>query len=69
AALRTFDLVYMMTPLGGPGGSTTVPAYEIYQRAFHSGQVGSAAAIGVTITVLAFAVTYVITRIAGRETT
>ncbi|MET0133602.1 MAG: sugar ABC transporter permease [Kibdelosporangium sp.] len=69
AALRTFDLVYMMTPLGGPGGSTTVPAYEIYQRAFHSGQVGSAAAIGVVITVLAFTVTYVITRIAGRERT
>ncbi|WP_237774651.1 carbohydrate ABC transporter permease [Actinosynnema sp. ALI-1.44] len=67
AALRTFDLVYMMTPLGGPGGSTTVPAYEIYQRAFHTGQVGSAAAIGVVITVLAFLVTYVITRITGRE--
>ncbi|MEV4318303.1 sugar ABC transporter permease [Actinocrispum sp. NPDC049592] len=69
AALRTFDLVYMMTPLGGPGGSTTVPAYEIYQRAFHSGQVGSAAAIGVAITLLAFAVTYLITWIAGRERT
>jgi raffinose/stachyose/melibiose transport system permease protein len=67
AALRTFDLVYMMTPLGGPSGSTTVPAYEIYQRGFHSGQVGSAAAIGVVITLLAFAVTYTITRIAGRE--
>nr|WP_225953997.1 sugar ABC transporter permease [Kibdelosporangium phytohabitans] len=67
AALRTFDLVYMMTPLGGPGGSTTVPAYEIYQRAFHTGQVGSAAAIGVVITVLAFLVTYVITRVTGRE--
>jgi raffinose/stachyose/melibiose transport system permease protein len=69
AALRTFDLVYMMTPLGGPGGSTTVPAYEIYQRAFHSGQVGSAAAIGVVITLLAFAVTYLITWITGRERT
>ncbi|RSM83125.1 sugar ABC transporter permease [Kibdelosporangium aridum] len=69
AALRTFDLVYMMTPLGGPGGSTTVPAYEIYQRAFHTGQVGSAAAIGVVITALAFLVTYVITRVAGRERT
>ncbi|WP_236808824.1 carbohydrate ABC transporter permease [Amycolatopsis albispora] len=67
AALRTFDLVYMMTPQGGPGGSTTVPAYEIYQRAFHGGQVGSAAAMGVTITLLAFAVTFVITRISGGE--
>ena len=69
SALRTYDLVYLMTPLGGPGGSTTVPAYEIYQRAFHSGQVGSAAAIGVVITLLAFAVTYLITRITGRERT
>lgn len=67
ASLRTFDLVYMMTPLGGPGGSTTVPAYEIYHRAFHSGQIGLAAAIGMVITVLAFAITYLITRVAGRE--
>jgi raffinose/stachyose/melibiose transport system permease protein len=67
AALRTFDLVFIMTPLGGPGGSTTVPAYEIYQRAFLTGQVGSAAALGVAITALAFALTYLITSVAGRE--
>lgn len=69
AALRTFDLVYIMAPLGGPGGSTTVPAYEIYHRAFQSGQVGSAAAIGVVITLLAFAATFVITRITGGSRT
>ena len=67
AALRTFDLVFIMTPLGGPGGSTTVPAYEIYQRAFLTGQVGSAAAIGVAITAIAFTITFLITRLAGRE--
>ncbi|MEC3978992.1 carbohydrate ABC transporter permease [Amycolatopsis sp. H20-H5] len=67
AALRTFDLVYIMTPLGGPGGSTTVPAYEIYHRAFQSGQVGSAAAIGIVITVLAFSITFAITRITGGQ--
>lgn len=66
AALRTFDLVYIMTPLGGPGGATTVPAYEIYQQAFHSGQVGSAAAIGVVLTLLAFAASFLITRVTGR---
>ena len=66
ASLRTFDLVYMLTPLGGPSRSTTVPAYEVYHRAFQSGEVGLAAAIGVAITALAFAVTFVITRITGR---
>lgn len=65
ASLRTFDLVYVMTPLGGPGESTTVPAYEIYHRAFQSGQVGSAAAIGITLTALVFALSAVVLRIAG----
>ncbi len=36
AALRTFDLVYVMTS-GGPGGRTRVPAYEVYDRAFRQG--------------------------------
>ncbi|MCP2259066.1 raffinose/stachyose/melibiose transport system permease protein [Streptoalloteichus tenebrarius] len=67
AALRTFDLVYVMTPQGGPGRSTTVPAYEIYHRAFHSGQVGSAAALGVALTALSFLVTMGIGRLAGGE--
>ncbi|TCP54949.1 carbohydrate ABC transporter membrane protein 1 (CUT1 family) [Tamaricihabitans halophyticus] len=67
AALRTFDLVYMMTPQGGPGGSTTVPSYEVYYQAFRAGEVGSAAAIGVVITLLAFGITFLITRITGRE--
>ena len=44
AALRTFDLVYVMTS-GGPGGRTRVPAYEVYDRAFLKGEVGSAATV------------------------
>ena len=32
-ALRSFDLVYITTG-GGPGDSTTVPAFEVYNRAF-----------------------------------
>src|SRR5699024_9288696 len=59
AALKTFDLVYVMTA-GGPGHSTTVPAYEVFQRAFRTGHVGSAAAIAVTLTVLIFAINLVI---------
>ena len=32
AALRTFDLVYVMTS-GGPGNASRVPSYEVYDRA------------------------------------
>jgi raffinose/stachyose/melibiose transport system permease protein len=65
AALRNFDLVYMTTS-GGPGTSTTVPSYEVYRRAFLIGEVGSAAAIAVTLTALIFLLTFVITRVAER---
>lgn len=66
AALRTFDLVYITTK-GGPGNSTSVPSYEVYHRAFGLGQVGSAAAIGVTLTVIIFAISFVINRFADGE--
>jgi raffinose/stachyose/melibiose transport system permease protein len=65
AALRTFDLVYVTTS-GGPGTSTSVPSYEVYHRAFELGQVGSAAAIGVCLTVLIFVITLGVNRIADR---
>jgi raffinose/stachyose/melibiose transport system permease protein len=65
AALKTFDLVYVTTG-GGPGTSTTVPAYEVFQRAFREGAVGSAAAIAVTLTVLIFAINLVVNRFVDR---
>lgn len=68
AALRTFDLVYITTR-GGPGTSTSVPAYEVYHRAFELGKVGSATAIGVTLTIIIFGISFVITRIGDRDTT
>lgn len=67
-ALRTFDLVYLTTS-GGPGNATTVPSWEIYQRAFLTGEVGSAAAIGVVLTVIVFAVTVGIVRLGERRHT
>lgn len=66
AALRNFDLIYLMTQ-GGPGNATSVPAYEVYQRAFHSAQVGSAAAIGMTLALVIFAIAFLVTRLAERE--
>ena len=65
AALRNFDLVYLTTA-GGPGDATTVPALEVYQRAFRSGDVGGAAAIGVCLAAVIFALTFGINRVADR---
>ncbi|GIV01120.1 MAG: sugar ABC transporter permease [Actinomycetota bacterium] len=65
-ALGTFDLVYVMTS-GGPGTATSVPAFQVYSRAFLTNQVGSAAAIGITLMLIVFAVTFGITRLMERE--
>ena len=62
AALRTFDLAFIMTK-GGPGTSTQVPALDIYERAFRQGAVGSAAAIATILTVIVFGATFLIGRI------
>ena len=64
-ALRNFDLVYITTK-GGPGDRTSVPAFEVYDRAFQSGQVGSAAAIGICLAAVIFAITLLINRTAER---
>jgi raffinose/stachyose/melibiose transport system permease protein len=65
AGLRNFDLVYVTTG-GGPGDATTVPAYEVYDRAFQSGAVGSAAAVGVCLAAVIFVLAFAIDRIAER---
>jgi len=65
AALRNFDLVYLTTQ-GGPGNATSVPAYQVYTRAFQVGQVGSAAAVGFTLACVIFVLSFLITRVAER---
>lgn len=62
AALKTFDLVYITTK-GGPGQQTSVPSYEVYHQAFELGRVGAASALGVCLTLVIFAVSFVINRI------
>ena len=61
-AIRNFDLIYMATE-GGPGDATKVPAYEVYNRTFNTGEVGLGCAVGVTLAVLAFAATAGIRRL------
>jgi raffinose/stachyose/melibiose transport system permease protein len=67
AALRNFDIVYITTK-GGPGDATSVPAYQVFSRAFESGQVGSAAAIGIVLTAIIFVISVSINRFAERAT-
>lgn len=62
SALRGFDLVYVMTR-GGPGTSTTVPGFQIFQYAFGFGQFGIASAMGVTLAVIIIAVVALIRRV------
>lgn len=66
SALKTFDLVYITTR-GGPGNSTTVPAFEAYNRAFNTGQVGLASAVAVVLTVVIVFVTILISRIEPKD--
>lgn len=66
AALKTFDLVYVTTS-GGPGTSTTVPSYEVYRRAFELGEVGAAAAVGIALTIIVFAINFVVNRIGDKK--
>ena len=63
--LDTFDEIYVMTS-GGPGNATTVPAYLVWRRLFQTGQVGSAAALGIVLMLIIFAVTWSINRLMER---
>jgi raffinose/stachyose/melibiose transport system permease protein len=65
AAIRSFDVVYVTTQ-GGPGFSTTVPAYQVYREAFFYGDIGIAAALGVVLALLIVVVMVVLLRIEGR---
>ena len=67
AALKTFDLIYITT-CGGPGNRTSVPSFEVYNRAFRLGEVGSAAAVGVTLTVIIFLINLGVARLGERST-
>jgi raffinose/stachyose/melibiose transport system permease protein len=61
AAFRSFDLVFVLTQ-GGPGNASAVPAWQVYRRAFFYGQLGSAAALGVTLAVLILVIVMVLNR-------
>lgn len=66
AALKTFDLVYITTS-GGPGSSTSVPSYEVYNHAFRLGEVGVASSLAVVLTLIIFLINLGVNLIGERE--
>lgn len=58
ACFKVYDIVYMLT-LGGPGTSTLVLVYHIYNTAFISWDLGYASAIAMVLFLLVLAVTLV----------
>jgi raffinose/stachyose/melibiose transport system permease protein len=65
AALKSFDLVYVLTR-GGPGSETTVPSLLIWRQAFREYQVGSAAAVGILVALAIGLVVLALRRVGGR---
>ncbi|HEY7044126.1 MAG TPA: sugar ABC transporter permease, partial [Nocardioidaceae bacterium] len=63
AALRTFDLVYVMTT-GGPGTSTRVPSYEVWRWSLDDGRVGYGVTIAIVLTLIIMALTIGVNRFA-----
>jgi multiple sugar transport system permease protein len=53
--LKIFDIVYVVTQ-GGPGGASSVPAYDMYIEAFYGVNLGAGAAIAVIMTLMTFGV-------------
>ncbi|WP_229728182.1 carbohydrate ABC transporter permease [Mycetocola zhadangensis] len=64
-AFKVFDLVYIMTA-GGPGQSTTVPAYLIYQAALQQFDLGRAGTITVLLAIVVTVVTLPIVALTRR---
>ena len=55
-AIRTYDLVYIMTR-GGPGQATDLVSYFIYRQAFVGLNIGQAAALSVILLLIVLALT------------
>ena len=53
--LKIFDIVYVVTQ-GGPGGASSVLAFDMYSEAFQANNLGSGAAIAVLMTLMTFGV-------------
>jgi raffinose/stachyose/melibiose transport system permease protein len=66
AALRVFDLVFVLTN-GGPGKQTIVTSFLVYQQTFQRNRAGYGAAIAVTLAILIVAVSATVNWLQSRN--
>ncbi|HEC62590.1 MAG TPA: sugar ABC transporter permease [bacterium] len=55
--LRVFDLIFVLTPEGGPGGASTPLAYYLYVNAFRYFRMGYASAVAWALFLIIFSLT------------
>lgn len=67
AALRVFDLVFVLTRSGGPGKQTLVTSILVYQQTFNRNRAGYGAAIAVVMTLIIVLVSVVVLRLQARD--
>lgn len=68
AAFQTFDLVYTLSPSGGPGGSTDLIAARIYQQAVPLSNIGQASVLALILFALLVIVTLIQNAYFSRKT-
>ncbi len=66
AALRVFDLVFVLTN-GGPGKTTYVTSYLVYQQTFQRNRAGYGAAIAVTLALVIVLVSVMVNWLQSRS--
>jgi len=67
AAMRMFDLVFVLTGGGGPGKQTKVASVLIYEEAFKLNRAGYGAAMAVGLTIIILTVSFIVSRLQARE--
>lgn len=67
AALRVFDLVFVLTRSGGPGKETIVTSILIYQQAFQRNRAGYGSAMALVLSLIIITVSAVVMRLQARQ--
>ncbi len=67
AALRVFDLVFVLTRSGGPGKETIVTSLLIYQYAFQRNRAGYGSAMALVLSIIIITVSALVMRLQARR--
>ncbi len=69
AAFQSFDLVYSLSPDGGPGGTTDLIAARVYSQAVPQSNIGQAAVLAIILFVALIIITLIQNAYFSRKTT